>query len=132
MWGFMQETNAQGTTIILTTHYLEEAENLCKNIAIINNGLMVEHTAMNTLLTRLHAESFLLNLQEPLQTLPAIDGYKMFLIDPDTISVEISRDQTINDLFSQLDKHDIHVLSLRNKTSRLEEVFMTMMGNGSQ
>jgi ABC-2 type transport system ATP-binding protein len=93
---------------------------------------MVEHTAMNTLLTRLHAESFLLNLQEPLQTLPVIDGYKMFLIDPDTISVEISRDQTINDLFSQLDKHDIHVLSLRNKTSRLEEVFMTMMGNGSQ
>lgn len=130
MWEFMQETNAQGTTIILTTHYLEEAENLCKNIAIINNGLMVEHTAMNTLLMKLHTETFLLNLQEPLQALPTIDGYKMSLIDRDTISVEISRDQTINHLFHQLDKHNIHVLSLRNKTNRLEEVFLTMMGNG--
>ena len=132
MWDFMQETNAQGTTIILTTHYLEEAENLCKNIAIINNGLMVEHTAMNKLLTRLHVETFLLNLREPLQELPTLEGYKMTLIDPDTISVEISRHQTINDLFNLLDKHDIHVLSLRNKTSRLEEVFISMMGNGSQ
>jgi len=127
MWNFMQETNAQGTTIILTTHYLEEAENLCKNIAIINNGLMVEHTAMSTLLTRLHAETFLLNLQEPLQTLPTIEGYKLMLIDRDTISVEISRDQTINHLFNQLDKHNIRVLSLRNKTNRLEEVFINMM-----
>jgi ABC-2 type transport system ATP-binding protein len=127
MWSFMQETNAQGTTIILTTHYLEEAENLCKNIAIINNGLMVEHTAMNTLLTRLHAETFLLNLQEPLQTLPTIEGYELMLIDRDTISVEISRNQTINHLFNQLDKHNIRVLSLRNKTNRLEEVFINMM-----
>jgi len=127
MWNFMQETNAQGTTIILTTHYLEEAENLCKNIAIINNGLMVEHTAMNTLLSRLHAETFLLNLQEPLQTLPTIEGYKLMLIDRDTISVEISRDQTINHLFNQLDKNNIRVLSLRNKTNRLEEVFVNMM-----
>lgn len=127
MWNFMQETNAQGTTIILTTHYLEEAENLCKNIAIINNGLMVEHTAMNTLLMKLHAETFLLNLQEPLQTLPIIEGYSMALIDHDTISVEISRDQPINHLFNQLDKHNIHVLSLRNKTNRLEEVFVNMM-----
>ncbi len=127
MWNFMQETNAQGTTIILTTHYLEEAENLCKNIAIINNGLMVEHTAMNTLLMKLHAETFLLNLQEPLQTLPVIEGYSMALIDHDTISVEISRDQPINHLFNQLDKHNIHVLSLRNKTNRLEEVFVNMM-----
>lgn len=131
MWDFMQETNAQGTTIILTTHYLEEAENLCKNIAIINNGLMVEHTAMNTLLMKLHEETFLLNLQEPLQTLPTIEGYKMILLDQDTISVEINRDQTLNHLFSQLDKHGIRVLSLRNKTSRLEEVFINMMGNGS-
>lgn len=130
MWEFMQETNAQGTTIILTTHYLEEAENLCKNIAIINNGLMVEHTAMNTLLMKLHTETFLLNLQEPLQALPTIAGYKMSLIDRDTISVEIRRDQTINHLFHQLDKHNIHVLSLRNKTNRLEEVFIAMMGNG--
>ncbi len=129
MWDFMQETNAQGTTIILTTHYLEEAENLCKNIAIINNGLMVEHTAMNTLLMKLHTETFLLNLQNPLQAVPTIDGYKMFLVDEDTISVEISREQTINHLFHQLDKHNIHVLSLRNKTNRLEEVFMSMMGN---
>lgn len=127
MWNFMQETNAQGTTIILTTHYLEEAENLCKNIAIINNGLMVEHTAMNTLLSRLHAETFLLNLQEPLQTLPTIEGYKLVLINRDTISVEISRDQTINHLFNQLDKNNIRVLSLRNKTNRLEEVFVNMM-----
>ena len=130
MWEFMQETNAQGTTIILTTHYLEEAENLCKNIAIINDGLMMEHTAMNTLLKKLHAETFLLNLQEPLQALPAIEGYRMMLIGNDTISVEISREQTINHLFKQLDKHNICVLSLRNKTNRLEEVFVNMMEHG--
>ena len=132
MWEFMQETNAQGTTIILTTHYLEEAENLCKNIAIINNGLMVEHTAMNTLLRKLHQETFLLNLQEPLDELPAIQGYKMSLVDRDTLSVEINREQTINDLFIQLDQFNIRVTSLRSKTSRLEEVFVRMMGNGRQ
>jgi len=132
MWEFMQETNAQGTTIILTTHYLEEAENLCKNIAIINNGLMVEHTAMNTLLRKLHVETFLLNLQEPLQELPSIEGYKMSLLDKDTLSVEISREHTINDLFKKLDQYAIQVTSLRSKTSRLEEVFVRMMGNGKQ
>ena len=132
MWEFMQETNAQGTTIILTTHYLEEAENLCKNIAIINNGLMVEHTAMNTLLRKLHQETFLLNLQDPLDELPAIQGYKMSLVDRDTLSVEINREQTINDLFIQLDQFNIRVTSLRSKTSRLEEVFVRMMGNGRQ
>ncbi|MGW8227327.1 MAG: ABC transporter ATP-binding protein [Gammaproteobacteria bacterium] len=132
MWEFMRETNAQGTTIILTTHYLEEAENLCKNIAIINNGLMVEHTAMNTLLRKLHVETFLLNLQEPLQELPSIEGYKMSLLDKDTLSVEISREHTINDLFKKLDQYAIQVTSLRSKTSRLEEVFVRMMGNGKQ
>jgi len=132
MWEFMRETNAQGTTIILTTHYLEEAENLCKNIAIINNGLMVEHTAMNTLLRKLHVETFLLNLREPLQDLPSIEGYKMSLLDKDTLSVEISREHTINDLFKKLDQYAIQVTSLRSKTSRLEEVFVRMMGNGKQ
>jgi len=132
MWEFMRETNAQGTTIILTTHYLEEAENLCKNIAIINNGLMVEHTAMNTLLRKLHVETFLLNLREPLQELPSIEGYKMSLLDKDTLSVEISREHTINDLFKKLDQYHIQVTSLRSKTSRLEEVFVRMMGNGRQ
>jgi len=132
MWEFMRETNAQGTTIILTTHYLEEAENLCKNIAIINNGLMVEHTAMNTLLRKLHVETFLLNLREPLQELPSIEGYKMSLLDKDTLSVEISREHTINDLFKKLDQYAIQVTSLRSKTSRLEEVFVRMMGNGKQ
>ena len=132
MWTFMREINAAGTTIILTTHYLEEAENLCKNIAIINNGLMVEHTAMNTLLRKLHQETFLLNLQEPLDELPAIQGYKMSLVGRDTLSVEINREQTINDLFIQLDQFNIRVTSLRSKTSRLEEVFVRMMGNGRQ
>lgn len=132
MWEFMQETNAQGTTIILTTHYLEEAENLCKNIAIINNGLMVEHTAMNNLLRKLHQETFLLNLQDPIEKLPPIEGYKMSLIDRDTLSVEINREQTMNHLFNQLDQLNIRVTSLRNKTSRLEEVFVRIMGNGKQ
>ncbi len=132
MWQFMQETNAQGTTIILTTHYLEEAENLCKNIAIINNGLMVEHTAMSILLRKLHEETFLLNLQEPIEALPAIEGYKMALVDKDTLSVEINRDQGLNNLFRQLDQLNIQVTSLRNKTNRLEEVFVRMMGNSSQ
>jgi ABC-2 type transport system ATP-binding protein len=132
MWQFMQETNAQGTTIILTTHYLEEAENLCKNIAIINNGLMVEHTAMNILLRKLHEETFLLNLQDPIDALPSIEGYKMSLVDKDTLSVEINRDQDLNNLFRQLDQFNIQVTSLRNKTNRLEEVFVRMMGNNSQ
>ena len=132
MWQFMQETNAQGTTIILTTHYLEEAENLCKNIAIINNGLMVEHTAMNILLRKLHEETFLLNLQDPIDALPSIEGYKMSLVDKDTLSVEINREQDLNNLFRQLDQFNIQVTSLRNKTNRLEEVFVRMMGNNSQ
>ncbi|MDX1823261.1 MAG: ABC transporter ATP-binding protein [Thiohalomonadales bacterium] len=132
MWQFMQETNAQGTTIILTTHYLEEAENLCKNIAIINNGLMVEHTAMNILLRKLHEETFLLNLQDPIDALPSIEGYKMSLVDKDTLSVEINREQDLNNLFRQLDRFNIQVTSLRNKTNRLEEVFVRMMGNNSQ
>lgn len=132
MWQFMQETNAQGTTIILTTHYLEEAENLCKNIAIINNGLMVEHTAMNILLRKLHEETFLLNLQDPIDVLPSIEGYKMSLVDKDTLSVEINREQDLNNLFRQLDRFNIQVTSLRNKTNRLEEVFVRMMGNNSQ
>ena len=132
MWEFMQETNAQGTTIILTTHYLEEAENLCKNIAIINDGLMVEHTAMNILLRTLHQETFLLNLQDPIDELPPIEGYKMKLLDKDTLSVEIHREQTMNHLFNQLDQLNIRVTSLRNKTSRLEEVFVRIMGDGKQ
>jgi ABC-2 type transport system ATP-binding protein len=93
---------------------------------------MVEHTAMNILLRKLHEETFLLNLQDPIDALPLIEDYKMSLVDKDTLSVEINRDQDLNNLFRQLDQFNIQVTSLRNKTNRLEEVFVRMMGHSSQ
>lgn len=127
MWDFMQETNAQGTTIILTTHYLEEAESLCKQIAIIDQGRIIEHTAMDDLLRTLHVETFILNLRDPLDELPAIENYNLQQIEPATLSVDITKQQSINELFDELSRNGISVVSMRNKTNRLEELFVRMV-----
>jgi len=130
MWDFLREINAQGTTIILTTHYLEEAEQLCRNIAIINKGCTIESSAMKDLLLKLHEETFILDLREPLSELQAIPGYKITQIDETTLQANISREQSINELYAELTRRDICVLSMRNKSNRLEELFLQLTGNG--
>ena len=130
MWQFLREINAAGTTIILTTHYLEEAESLCRNIAIINEGELIENTSTRQLLNTLHMETFVLDLEAPLANLPQIDKLRLHQLDELTLEAEICRDDSINTLFTELSARDIRVLSLRNKTNRLEELFMSLVENG--
>jgi len=127
MWEFLQGINAQGTTIILTTHYLEEAESLCRNIAIIDKGRIVERDRMSNLLRRLHNETFVLNLRAPLSAVPAMAGIALTRVDDHTLEAEISKDQSLNALFVQLSAQGIEVVSMRNKVNRLEEVFMRLV-----
>src|SRR5215471_16496698 len=127
MWDFLREINARGTTIILTTHYLEEAETLCRNIAIINGGLIVERDRMSSLLRRLHFETFVFNLREPLAVAPPLPGYVATLIDDHTLEVEVSKEENLNDIFARLSALGIGVLSMRNKVNRLEEIFMALV-----
>ncbi len=127
MWGFLQEINKQGTTIILTTHYLEEAENLCRNIAIIDHGRIMENTGMKDLLSQLNIETFLLDTREEVIDTPELDGYKLNKIDSHTLAVDVAKEKGLNKLFIQLSNHGITILSLRNKTNRLEELFMDMV-----
>lgn len=127
MWAFLRKINDEGTTIILTTHYLEEAESLCRNIAIIDHGRIVEHSEMSTLLTKLHTDSFVLDLKEPLQSLPKLADYTLEWIDARTIAAVVSRRQGLNGLFRQLSEQGIEVISLRNKASRLEQLFMNLV-----
>ncbi len=130
MWEFLQKINAQGTTIILTTHYLEEAENLCRHIAIINNGLTVANTEMKSLLRKLHVETFLLTLKQSLSTVPAIAGFDLNLADDSTLVVRVSKEQNLNSLVQQLSDQHIEIVSMRSKTNRLEEMFMQMVEQG--
>jgi ABC-2 type transport system ATP-binding protein len=133
MWDFLREINASGTTIILTTHYLEEAETLCRNIAIINGGRIVERDRMSSLLRRLHVATFVLNLRDPLAAAPALAGYLTRLVDDHTLEVEVSRDEGLNDIFARLSALGIEVLSMRNKVNRLEEIFMRLVeGRGAE
>ncbi len=127
MWDFLRTINSAGTTIILTTHYLEEAESLCRNIAIIDHGRIVEHSEMSTLLTKLHTDSFVLDLKEPLQSLPKLADYTLEWIDVRTIAAEVPRGKGLNGLFRQLSEQGIEVISLRNKASRLEQLFMNLV-----
>jgi ABC-2 type transport system ATP-binding protein len=129
MWSFLRDINAHGTTIILTTHYLEEAENLCRNIAIIDHGKIIQNTRMKTLLNQLHVETFVLNLKEPLLALPEDPVYPLRQLDETTLEADVSKECSLNRLFQLLSKHGIEVVSLRNKTSRLEEVFMRLVDN---
>jgi len=127
MWEFLREINARGTTIILTTHYLEEAETLCRNIAIINGGLIVERDRMSRLLRRLHVATFVFNLREPLAVAPVLPGYVTTLVDDHTLEVEVSKEENLNDIFARLTALGIEVLSMRNKVNRLEEIFMQLV-----
>lgn len=127
MWRFLTELNRQGTTIILTTHYLEEAENLCRNVAIINGGRIIEHGSTRELLAKLHTETFVLNLREPLSEVPPLDGYNVRQVDETTLEVEISKEQSVNALFELLSDRGVHVLSMRNKVNRLEELFVRLV-----
>ncbi|WP_430534819.1 ABC transporter ATP-binding protein [Listeria rocourtiae] len=123
MWDYLRELNVGGTTIILTTHYLEEAEMLCRNIGIIQSGELIENTSMKALLGKLQFETFIFDLA-PSNRKPEITGYKYNLEDDATLEVEVERNQGINDVFEQLTKQGIQVLSMRNKSNRLEELFL--------
>ncbi|HKM37423.1 MAG TPA: ABC transporter ATP-binding protein [Thiopseudomonas sp.] len=127
MWEYLTELNEQGTTIILTTHYLEEAEQLCRNIAIIDHGSIVENTSMRALLGQLSKETFLLDLKETQTQAPALEGYPAQLVDEITLQVEVEKHRGLTDLFTQLSAQGIEVLSLRNKSNRLEELFVSLV-----
>jgi ABC-2 type transport system ATP-binding protein len=132
MWQFMRQINAAGTTIILTTHYLEEAESLCRNIAIIDEGELIENTSTRKLLNTLHMETFVLDIATPLTQAPPLPQHKLRLVDESTLEADISRDESINRLFEDLSLHNIRVLSMRNKTNRLEQLFVRLVeGNGN-
>ncbi len=126
LWEFIKEINDQGTTIILTTHYLEEAEQLCRNIAIIDQGEIVENTSMKQLLSLLQKESFVLDLRQPIEQTPVFSGYKVSKIDSYSLEVEVDKNTGVNDLFRQLSELKIEVASMRNKNNRLEELFVNM------
>ena len=127
MWDFLKEINANGTTIILTTHYLEEAEQLCKNIAIIDHGELIENTSMKDLLSRLDVQGFLLDIDQSLDKPPSISNFQISLEDSNTLNVAIKKDQSINHLFDQLSALGINVSSMRNESNRLEEMFIEMV-----
>jgi ABC-2 type transport system ATP-binding protein len=130
MWAFLKRINDEGTTIILTTHYLEEAESLCRNIAIINHGTIVEDARTRDLLTRLQVETFELNLRADCGVAPEVPGYIIRWRDPRTLEVDISKEQSINDLFRRLSEQGHEVISMRNKVNRLEELFVRMVEKG--
>jgi ABC-2 type transport system ATP-binding protein len=129
MWSFLTELNQKGITIILTTHYLEEAEQLCRHIGIIDHGSIVENTSMKALLKTLHVETFLLDLKESLTAAPSLQGYPANLVDHHTLEVQVEKSLGITELFRQLAAQNIEVLSLRNKSNRLEELFVSLVQN---
>jgi ABC-2 type transport system ATP-binding protein len=132
MWSFLRELNRKGTTIILTTHYLEEAESLCRNIAIINHGRIAERADMGALLSKLQTETFVLNLKGRVAELPQLGGYVLQHVDDCTLEAEVSKEHSINGLFEALSRNGIEVISLRNKQNRLEKLFLDMVDNGAQ
>jgi ABC-2 type transport system ATP-binding protein len=128
MWDFLRQINEAGTTIILTTHYLEEAEQLCRNIAIINNGRIVENTSMRQLLGRMDTYTLVLDLAVPLVQAPVLQGFASCLLDEHTLEVVVSNHASITQLFAALSLQNIEISSLRNKTNRLEELFIRLVG----
>ena len=127
MWEFLRRINEDGTTIILTTHYLEEAENLCRNIAIIDEGRIIENDRMATVLRKLHSEVFVLNLRRPIEALPELPGYACAPGADGSLEVELNKEQNLNELFALLSARGIEVLSMRNKANRLEELFLRLV-----
>jgi len=130
MWDFIRQINERGTTVILTTHYLEEAEQLCRNIAIIDHGEIIEDTNMKELLGKLDVETFVLDLREELYEAPRLEGMQIQCLDENTIEVSLPRQKSLNALFAELDQQGIHVISMRNKANRLEELFLRLVEKG--
>jgi ABC-2 type transport system ATP-binding protein len=131
MWEFIRGINAAGTTVILTTHYLEEAEQLCRHIAIIDQGSIVENTDVKSLLATLDIETFVLDLRETVEQAPAVDGIEIRRLDGQTLEASLPKKKSLNTLFAALDEQGIHVLSMRNKANRLEELFLGMVEKAS-
>ncbi len=129
MWDFMQNINEQGTTIILTTHYLEEAENLCRNIAIINQGEVVEDTSMKELLGRLQQEHFVLDLQAPITQIPLCEQFHIHPRDETTLEIAINKKYSLNTIFDFFNQHNIKVKSMRNRSNRLEQLFIDLVSS---
>ncbi|MCK7544651.1 ABC transporter ATP-binding protein [Marinobacter bryozoorum] len=132
MWTFLEEMNRNGTTIILTTHYLEEAEALCRNIAIIDHGEILRHTSKKELLNQLHVETFVLDTEQALSVAPALDGFETRLDGEGAIEVDVEKSQGLNGVFAQLDEQGIRVLSMRTKSNRLEELFLRMVEDNAR
>jgi ABC-2 type transport system ATP-binding protein len=129
MWKFLQNINRNGTTIILTTHYLEEAENLCRNIAILNKGQIIQNTSIRKLIGTMKTQSFILELSTPMHEVPELPGFTLHLRDPDTLEIEVPENLSLNEMFVALNAANIHVGGLRNKTNRLEELFVRLTGS---
>lgn len=129
MWEFLTKINEEGTTIILTTHYLEEAESLCRNIAIIDQGEIIQNSSMKSLLAKLNNETFILDLDQDLKTLPDLNGLEARLVDEHTLEVDLPKGHGLNSVFTQLTAQNISVLSMRNKANRLEELFVELVEN---
>ena len=132
MWEFLRNINEQGTTIILTTHYLEEAENLCRNIAIIDGGRIIERDSMPNLLRKLQTEVFVFNLRDARSAPPQLSGFTAKLSDETTLEIEMAKTQSLNEIFSQLSAQGIAVNSMRNKVNRLEEMFIRLVDGSAK
>jgi ABC-2 type transport system ATP-binding protein len=131
-WDFLQEINRQGTTIILTTHYLEEAENLCRNIAMIDKGEIVVNTSMKQLLQTLHQELFVFDTYNHLTAAPELNGFNVKLVDESTLEIGIEKGQNLNEVFSLLSERQINVKSMRNKSNRLEQLFVSLLNRPAE
>ncbi|MED5387313.1 MAG: ABC transporter ATP-binding protein [Pseudomonadota bacterium] len=127
MWDFLTRINEEGKTIILTTHYLEEAESLCRHIAIIDHGTIVENTDMKSLLEKLQVETFILDLARPVTEAPTLEGFEVWLKDAKTLEVAVPKSRSLNTLFVALAEQDFEVMSMRNKANRLEELFVRLV-----
>ena len=127
MWEFLDRLNREGTTIILTTHYLEEAERLCRNIAIIDGGQIVENSPMRELLATLNKETFVLDCAATLPAVPLVGDFVSVRVDDQCLEVELDRGRNLNDVFAQLSSLGITVTSMRNKSNRLEELFVRLV-----
>lgn len=127
MWEFLREINAAGTTIILTTHYLEEAESLCRNVAIIDQGVIVKNTSVKNLLQQLNKETFIFDVSGNLQSLPNLNGHRVAQVDEHSFEVEVDKGQSLNAVFGQLTAQGFEIVSMRNKSNRLEELFVAMV-----
>ena len=131
MWEFLRRINDEGTTIILTTHYLEEAESLCRNIAIIDQGRIIENTDVRSLLRSLSTETFILDVRGHVADMPTIEGFPIVPVDESSLEVSISAEQTLSDLFRALDRAGVEVTSMKNKANRLEELFVRLVENNT-